>query len=159
MPASVLASIRSAAYLILASRMKSVNFASAGQSGELRELLLRQIWAGKIEGCGEIALEAATSRRRYYERALGALVLGSIGTSQQRRKLAKHLIHYAKSYPKRAIAQVIKAVNPLAISSSELEGVIRKHPQDNMEAIHVGLMYGLESKRVGRITQRLLLLD
>ena len=112
-------------------------------SGELRELLLRIIWIGKIESCGDIALVAATGRRRYYERALGSRALGEIGTPAQRRTLADHLLTNVRSYPKKAFAEALQAVFPSVLSFAELETLIRKCPSDNMKALHSGLSYGL----------------
>lgn len=115
----------------------------ASSSGELRELLLRIVWAGKIEACGDIVLAAATGRGRHYERALGARALAEIGTREERRTFADHLITHARSFPKEAFAEALQAVFPSVLSLFELETLIRKHPIDNMKSIHAGLSYGL----------------
>ena len=112
-------------------------------SGELRELLLRIIWAGKLVECAVIAQEAATARGPWYPRALGARALAEMGTREQRRALANHLLTYARSFPKKAIAEALQAVFPSVLTLEELRTIVRKHPPDNLESLHSGLCYGL----------------
>ena len=126
----------------LAETIKKLWKRSRG-SGELRELLLRIIWAGKLVECADIALEAATARGPWYPRALGARALGGMGTREQRRALADHLLTYARSFPKKAIAEALQAVFPSVLTLEELRAIVRKHPPDNLESLHSGLCYGL----------------
>lgn len=126
----------------LAERIK-VLWGRASGSGELRELLLRLIWAGRIEECGDVALAAATGRGDYYQRQLGSLSIAEIGTKEQRRALTNHLLRFARSYPKRALAAALEAVFPSIASLEDLEIIIRKSPRDNLRATHSGLGYGL----------------
>ncbi|MCH9026345.1 MAG: hypothetical protein IIA05_04400 [Proteobacteria bacterium] len=127
---------------VLAKKIRAL-WNEGAKDGELRELLLRIIWIGKIKACSDIALRSAMSRWGYYERLLGAKAIAEFGNSSQRRKLADHLIKYARTYPKKAFAEALQAVFPSTLTIDELEELIRKSPPDNMKAIHSGLYYGL----------------
>jgi hypothetical protein len=113
-------------------------------SGEVRELLLRLVWVGKISGCSGIALDAAISAKRPYQRALGARAVGEIGTTAERKRLAAHLLTNAKSYSARAIAPTLEAVFPSVLSLADLETILRRHPPDTMQDNHSGIIHGLQ---------------
>lgn len=117
---------------------------SLTKSGEVRELLLRLIWIGKIASCSGIALSAAISAKRPYERAMGARAVAEIGSMDDRRRLAAHLLAYAKSYSKRAIAPTLEATFPSALTLADLENILRRHPRDSMDDTHAGIVHGLQ---------------
>lgn len=114
------------------------------RSGEVRELLLRLIWVGKVSACSGIALSAALSSNRPYEQAVGARAVAEIGSADDRRQLAQHLLANARTYPKRAIAPALKAVFPCSLSIADLEAILRKHPRDTMADPSTGIIHGLQ---------------
>ena len=126
----------------LAPKIQSL-WMKAHKSGELRDLLLQIIMHGNVKACSDIALTAAIGRGDGYERALGAQALAAIGTSEQPRELANHLLEYARSYPHKAIADALRAVFPSVLSIEELETLIKKSPAKNLRYFNDGLSYEL----------------
>jgi len=100
------------------------------RSGEVRELLLRLIWIGKLENCSGIALRVATTPGRSQERAIASRAIAEIGTPADRKQLAEHLSAKAKAFPKRAIGPALQAVFPSVLDLKGLEGLLRAFPHE-----------------------------
>ncbi len=117
---------------------------NGSRSGEVRDLVLRLIWAGELEDLSDVAFAAVTSRRGEYERSIAARALMDIASPEQRKQLADYLIKHAKSFPARAMDAAIQVVFPRALDLVGLEQIIRKHPKHKRQTVHGGLNYGLE---------------
>jgi len=115
----------------------------SSRSAEVRQLLLRMIWIGKVDACADIAFEAATNQSNTYENELGCLALGTLQSKRYLKSFLRHLKKYARSYPRRAIAPAIEAVYPSVASEEELGEVIKKHRSGATNSIHSGLCFGL----------------
>lgn len=116
---------------------------NARNSGEVKELILRIIWIGRLNECADIALEAAQDISRPYLASVGARALSEIGALGEREILATFVTKSARRYPSQAIAPALNAVFPSAMTVSQLRDVILKYPQEKRRVIHAGLSHGL----------------
>lgn len=113
-------------------------------SGELRDLLLRLIWAGEISELGDVASEATKNSKRPYEVMVATRAIMEIGTSDQRLELENHLLAHTRSFPQRAIDSAIVAAFQYEPNLDALKKIIGNRPVEKRRSVHIGLSYGLE---------------
>jgi hypothetical protein len=91
------------------------------ENEDVRQLLLRIVWQGKISDCAETALSFALDTTiDPYTRICGIWAIGTAGNKNQRRRLAEAVLTNITNWESRGLGEAVEALFPESLTVDEL---------------------------------------
>jgi len=99
-------------------------------SPDLTELLLEIIWQGPIEGCADIAREAAfDTTQADYHRVAAVRALAACGKIEILSEFKNSILNEPSSWPDRVVNRVVEELFPTVLSVADLIDLIERMPE------------------------------
>ena len=115
------------------------------KNGEVRELLVKMIWQGPVEACGDLAHDVALDTKASpYLRIVAILALVACGWKESVRALADAMLAEPDSWPDRIVHGVAEHLYPEFIATDELIALMER----TREQRHVVGGFGWVSRKI-----------